>query len=248
MKKIRDIKPLSYSQMSKYERCPRLWYEQYVLGNWYREPSEALSFGIAFHAGMEKMMGDWGNAVCLNNAQSQFDWEYNFGREPGTDPQKWIPKGNIMLENMFVKLGAINFEPIEIEKSCKRKNFRGRADCLAKVDNEVILIDWKTTSREFSAHKVETDEQLTAYGWMLPDEWTMMAFGVVNKNTHEAYWYPTWRSSEQIAEFAQKVKDTRTELETREKFRGEHTREACMAWNRKCDLWLGNFCRGLNDF
>jgi len=248
MKKLREIKSLSISQMGKYERCPRLWYEQYVLGNWYSEPSQALSFGIAFHVGMEKMMAEWGNNSCLTNTQSAFEYEYHFGRHPGTDLDVWIPKGNTMLASMLDRLSSMNFEPVEIEKSCTRKNFKGRADCLARVDGELVLIDWKTTSREFKKRRVEEDEQLTAYGWMMPNEWTMMAFGVANKRTLEAYWYPTWRSPEQISEFAVKVKHIRAELETRQKFIGEYTRQACMAYNRKCDLWLGNFCRGLDDF
>ncbi len=245
---MRKIKALSYSQISKYERCPRLWYEQYVLGNWYQEHSEPLSFGIAFHMGMEQMMRDWGKVVCLDNAQSQFEFEYNFGREKGTDPKQWVPKGNIMLENMFLMLGRKNFKPVKIEKPCTRKNFKGRADCLAKVDKEIVLIDWKTSTREFSPYRVQEDEQLTAYGWMLPGDWTMMAFGVANKRTYKTYWYETWRSPEQIQEFADKVKRIRTELETLEKFMGRHTDEACMAWNRKCDIWQAGICRGRDDF
>ena len=189
MKKIREVGSLSYSQMEAYLTCPRLWYERYILGHKYEAYSQALSFGIAFHTGMEKMMQGWNDKVCLENAISKFEWEYHFGRNPASndDLYSWLTRGQQMLTNMHSLLRSMNFQPVAIEKECVQKNFRGRVDCLAVVNGKQTLIDWKTSSGKFDDKKVNNDEQLTAYGWMLPGEWEGMAFGVVDKKTYEAY-------------------------------------------------------------
>jgi len=247
MTKIRDIGKLSYSQISLYKQCPRLWYEQYVLGHRLEEVSQALSFGIAYHAGVEELMKLWGKNSALSEAQSKFEWEYCFGRMPGPDEDKWMPIGDKLLLNLAHKLREFDFEPVTIEQMIERNNFRGRIDCVANVNGHKTIIDWKTASREYDPSHVDTDEQLTAYNYLMPDI-EFLAFCVGVKGTQNVYWYETIRTKQQVDEFEQMVKSTRREMETLEKFPGMYNREACMAWNRKCDMWQGDWCEGLDDF
>lgn len=243
----RDVGKLSYSQISLYKRCPRLWYEQYIEGHRLKEVSQPLSFGIAYHAGVEELMSRWGDDIAVSEACSRFEWEYCFGRMPGPNEKKWMPIGNRLIVNLVDKLWALDFEPIAIEKMVERNKFRGRIDCVADVKGEKTIIDWKTANRPYDLGRVDIDEQLTAYSYLLPDV-PHQGFCVGVKDTQEIFWYETVRTSKQRDDFEDMVRHIRREMEEADKFPGMHTREACMMWGRECDMMKLGICDGTNDF
>ena len=250
--KEREIGDLSYSQMTCYIDCPKKWYEQYVLKHWPVKKEQPLCFGIAFHAGMQRMCESWvlDQDKALENAKSELRVSYSLGKDAGPDPDKWIPKGEHLLTAMAEFLALNRFVPSAdgIERKCTKPGFKGFVDCYAIFNGKRTIIDWKTSSYPYSRDKIETDRQLTAYGWMLPGKWDQMAFCVINKYNQEVYWYPTTRTEEQIAEFEAEVTRIRRELETKTNFPGVHTKETCRAWNRQCHLWELGYCNGLEDF
>ena len=250
MKKVRTVKTLSYSQMGTYLACPRAWYEKYVLKHWPEVKSQALSFGTAYHSAMEVMCEDWvrDKELALQNALTRFEFEYSFGKNAGPKPKTYIKQADYLLTAMKEFLEMNDFVPSGIERKCQKPGFKGVADCICLFNGKKTIIDWKTSSYPYDQERIDTDEQLTAYGWMLDGEWEQLAFCVVNKRNKDIYWYPTYRTQEQIKEFQKKVDRVRLELETKEKFLGVHCKEQCMAWNRKCDLWETGYCNGLDDF
>jgi len=239
--------------MNVWRRCRRLWHEQYRLNHWPTEKAQPLSFGIAYHTGIEKLMYCWKEDkqdVYLGNAIAAFEYEYSLGKNKGPTDRLdyWLKIGGTLITNTAKLLRQKGFEPLSIEKKCQRPGFSGRIDCLGKIGDRRILVDWKTAGRQFTQKRVDEDEQLTAYGWMLPGEWDRVAFCVGIKSTCMVYWYESTRTKQQLQEFAEQVKIVRREIEEAEKFPGKHTKRACMAYNHKCDMWCDGHCEGLDSF
>lgn len=248
----RSIGRLSYSQLSCYLSCPRKWYLQYVLKQRLEEKPQALCFGIAFHAGMERLCEGWlkSPSIALENAITHFEWTYTISKDKGPKPELYNKMGAYLLEAMSNFLSSNKFIPNDtgIERKCTKPKFRGYVDCYCEFNGLRTIIDWKTSSYPYTQEHLDSDLQLTSYGWMLEGKWDQLAFCVVNKRNREIYWYPVTRTDKQLREFELLVNRVYKELETRKEFPGVHNKEQCMAWRRKCDQWeLGN-CRGLDDF
>ena len=248
MKRIRTIKNLSWSQVSCFQKCRRQWFLHYIKKLWPDEKPQPLAFGIAYHSAMETFLNEYyirevSKEVAISNACSKLDYAYTFGRERGANPKKWLPIGNIMIRSTIASILEKDFRPIELEQYISRNNFSGRIDCLAVVNGERVLIDWKTATNPFTQRKVDTDGQLTGYGYLLPGEWDKMAFVVAIKETSQVHWYETTRTQEQIKEFEKMISDTRLKMECEEKFIGVHDHNICK-W---CDLFPYH-CAGGGDF
>lgn len=246
--KRRVVTSLSWSQISKYKHCPKLWYEQYVLGHWPEEKPQPLCFGIAFHTGAEFMVNDW-DRLSMKDALSRFEFEYMLGENKGPNPDKWVPKGKGMLESLKKFLKSRDFKPLEAELYLKRGLLKGKIDCLAEWDGKRTIIDWKTASKPYSTDRVDKDGQLTVYQYLAQKEGVeQVAFCVVSKNTQEVFWYPTQRGQEQIDKMLEEARQIKHRMETKEEFVGKHTYGACMKYNRRCDAWTDGHCIGLDDF
>jgi len=248
MKKIRTVRRLSWSQMSAYENCPLAWYKHYILKLWPDEKAQPLSFGIAYHSGAEVFLDEYYNQdipqeVAINNACSRFDFEYSFGKEKGPNTKKWLPIGNTMLRATAALLLTKDFKLLSLERFVSRKGFLGKVDCQALVDGKRMIIDWKTATYPFTQERVDTDGQLTGYGYLLQGNWDALAFVVAIKETSEVHWYETTRTQRQIDEFVKRIENAREKMEFGEKFIGAHSPNACK-W---CDLKPYN-CRGVGDF
>lgn len=252
---------LSWSKLNTYIRCPKKYYESYVLGHW-GPKSQALLFGIAFHEAMEYLMKHWESPASdelLGNAETVFDQTYTFGRVNGDsydtakyieNPGPWVRVGSRMIRAIARSIASRDFEviPDGVEQWCNKPGFSGKIDCKAIVDGKRTLIDWKTASWEFTDDRVANDKQLTCYGWMTPGEWDQMAFVVVMKTDYSVHWHITTRTPKQIAELETFITDMRETIEQDKTFKGKHTRKACMAYNRKCEQWEMGYCEGLDDF
>ena len=248
MKRLRTIKNLSWSQIGAFQYCNLGWYKHYILKLWPEEKPQPLSFGIAFHSGIETFLKEYfvdgtSKEAATDNACSKLDYEYTFGRERGSNPKKWLPIGNTMVRSTIALILKKGLKPTSTEQYIVRNRFSGRIDCLGVVNGERILIDWKTASKPFTQRKVDTDGQLTGYGYLLPGKWDKMAFVVAIKETSEVHWYETTRTQEQIDAFVRMVAATRVKMECDNKFVGVHNHNQCK-W---CDLFPYN-CSGSGDF
>ena len=248
MKRLRTLKNLSWSQIGAYNYCRLGWYKHYVLKLWPKEKPQALAFGIAYHSAMETFLKEYyregiSESAAINNACSRLDYAYTFGRESGPNPEKWLPIGNTMVRATIAAILARDFELLDMEQYVVRNKFSGRIDCLALVDGKKVIIDWKTASKPFTQRKVDTDGQLTGYGYLLPDEWDGMAFVVAIKGTSQVHWYETTRTQDQIDAFVKMVAAVRVKMECDNKFVGVHNHNQCK-W---CDLFPYN-CSGSGDF
>jgi len=80
-------------------------------------------------------------------------------------------------------VSTVDLKIISTEKFRSKPGFVGVVDCVALVDGQLTIIDWKTSSRKYSQKQTDEDGQLTAYLWvtdMDPKE-TEVAQGVLIK-------------------------------------------------------------------
>jgi len=243
----RQIGKLSNTQVSMYQQCPKLWYISYILKIRMEEKPQPLCFGIALHDGMEALCHGWKEeeypAVM---AKQVFEKSYREGEGKGPNPEYWIAIGSRLIDNFDQKLQQLKFEPVISEQMMANDHYVGKVDCIGMVDGVRTVIDWKTASRPYEDRDVELSDQLTGYAWLTGCH--NVAFCVGVKDTGDIYWYSTTRTPQQVSEYEDRILTLRHELKTRAEFPGRHNREACMAWNRKCDAWLLGACEGLDDF
>lgn len=243
MNKLRTIDHVSPSQLILYENCPHLWYLRYVKSYW-PPKTHALKFGIAFHDGVEQMMKNWGSNAALDNAGSKFDDSYIFGQH-GEEPDKWCSKAYDMYQRLFSGLETFeSFEPLETEITIQKDLLKGRIDCLAKIDGEKYIIDWKSGSYPYSEERIDTDLQLTAYCWLTDNEYKP-AFILVTKGSPRFYFYPARRTKGDLARFKNYMDSVIWQMENR-KFFPKNT-DFCSSYGG-CTALKDGLCEGSNDF
>lgn len=243
----RQIEYLSWSQISKYLRCPYSWYLYYVEKIWPEEKAQPLCFGIAYHAGVETFLhsqiaGDV-FPISLYHMQSKFDYEYALGEDKGPDPGKWLPLGDKLLEALANSIIEKGFVPEEVECEASRGGFRGRLDCIGMLEGKRIIVDWKTAGSPFTQKRVDTDGQLTGYSYLRPD-CDGVAFVVAVKESQNIYWYPSTRTPGEVVAFKAMVEDVREKMQTSDKFIPTADPSVCK-W---CDFASTRYCAGSGDF
>lgn len=212
---MRTIKFVSPTQLQLWENCPHLWYLRYVKK--YKPPvTFPLKFGIAFHAGIEVMLDDWGKTVAYENACSTFDYKYTFTHK-GEDPAKWMKRAAKMFKTLQNRLAMFDqFEVLEQEQMIAVDRLRGRIDCIAKVDGEEMIIDWKTSNRPFSETDLKENLQLTSYCYLTGHR--QAAFMVVPKVGKKIYFQQVTRTEQQIREFGNYLESVIERMETLDEF------------------------------
>ncbi len=242
------MRSLSCSQIGAFTWCQKQWYLHYIKKFWSKEKSQVLSFGIAFHEGMETMMLDMIKQgtitdVMIKNAFTAATYSYTLGKNKGESPDTWNPILDKLINAMAEMLRGMDFEPFISEGFFRVPGFVGKIDCVAKVMGKITIVDWKTSGKAYTKAKVRKDPQLTAYSWIYAKAHDQMAFGVVRKDTHKASWHPTTRTPQQIEDYKVYVDRIRKLMTTQRVFVGIHRESKCK-W---CDLYPIH-CEGEDDF
>jgi hypothetical protein len=256
MKRIRQVKQLSYSQINCFQWCKKQWELKYLEKIRLEEKPQALAFGIAVHRGIEKYLRNYyfddRPQIALSNGLSAFDYSYMLSDNKGPDIEVWTPIGQRMIEGVIDKLEGLNFHPSNIELfrriSCDGFDFVGKIDCYGEIEGRYTIIDWKTANKPYTKKKVENNDQLTAYAWLMDHTATPsmrdVGFMVMTKPPDsKVYWHPSTRDNNQIRQFEQLVSRTHEEMETRQDFPGKHRKNVCK-W---CE-YAYVYCRADGDF
>lgn len=213
---MRTIKFVSPTQLQLWEDCPYLWYLRYVKK--YKPPvTFPLKFGIAFHTGVEKMLEEsWDTEVAYDNACSAFDYSYTFTYK-GEESAKWMKRAAKMLKMLQNRLSVFEqFEILEQEQTVALGRLRGRIDCIAKVDGEKMVIDWKTSNRPFSDSDLQENLQLSAYCYLTGHR--KAAFMVIPKVGKKIYFQEVTRTEQQIGEFTDYMESVIERMEMLDEF------------------------------
>jgi hypothetical protein len=121
-------KPISYSGMSLYEDCPRLWHHRYILGN-RGESNAAAERGTLLHAQLE---------------------EYFKGNTPYPGTDKCLGPWKGYMEKLFLQNPSpeeevavdSNWQPVAFD--APNAYFRGKKDLDIKCDSHAEIYDWKS--------------------------------------------------------------------------------------------------------
>lgn len=195
--------------MSMYETCPQLWYYRYIQKiPMFKGP--ALFFGSNVHSLIEADL----KGVKSNVSLKSFSYDKR-------DPEESFEKAKLLRDRgmetlhsdpdlMFPGLNAITNDDIEWRFMINKPGFRGFIDLKYRnQDGDGFIIDWKTTSVEYTQHDIASAPQLTAYAWAYHNEFKELpravCFITLDKVTKVASVYIGRRDLEDITEYQRRV-------------------------------------------
>jgi putative RecB family exonuclease len=177
-----QMRPLSYSQISTYQRCPLLYKLQYIDG---LKPKEKFyfSFGSTVHSAVEffyhrKLPVPPTLEELIANYETNWESE---GYASPEEEEKYRAYGREILNN-FWQTNSVNYRlPVATEHrfyvDIAGIKLGGIIDRVDKLDSGGLsIVDYKTSREFFTREHMENDLQLTLYQiaaektWMLPVE------------------------------------------------------------------------------
>jgi len=211
----------SYTQISHYLRCPRSYRYRYLDGWREKDTRAAMVFGRCF----EKALGAYFEQRDCTEALFK-EWgvfrDTRFEYRKGESWDRLLHQGVHLLEK-FVREGRVciprpkeNLQ-LKITRTLERgSEFVSYVDAIGELDGKSCLIDWKTTTRRYSAEPeglLSLDPQLICYSWIsgIPDV-ALVVF--VRKQAPEIQYLKTTISEEQRKEFGRLVEATIDQLES----------------------------------
>lgn len=132
------------------------------------DPSQALNFGTALHAGLQATLEDfdglavfevfWNSLKDTRLVSDGFTWEQS----------KHL--GEVFLSR-FERLHAKHFKPFMIEEQVKAEiggiEFEGTPDFVGEYKGVPSVVDWKTSSYPYDKVKLFTNMQMPLYAAMV---------------------------------------------------------------------------------
>jgi putative RecB family exonuclease len=172
------MRPLSYSQISRYLTCP-LWYKLQYIDRFKPKERFYLSFGDIIHQCAEYFFKV--PVPPPPNLERIFQfYEKNWiseGYENPEQEQQYKDYGKKLLSD-FWKIHTEGFRmPLAVEhKFSVNINgiiLGGKIDRVDKLDNGVSIVDYKTSQNLFTADQLEQDLQLTFYQLAVEKMWKL---------------------------------------------------------------------------
>lgn len=121
-------KPISYSGESLYDKCPLLWYDNYILGN--RRPSgQAADRGVYLHELLEGFFK--GEAPYPSSNRALSPWQPFMEKLATYDP---VAEGEVAVTKEWQRCGF----------SDPKAYFRGKKDLDIEAGSTLLLFDWKS--------------------------------------------------------------------------------------------------------
>jgi RecB family exonuclease len=159
----------SYSQLSTYKRCPKIYFYRYLL-KVPDKPKYFFDFGGAVHRVVEKltkMIKDGmkvDNKIALELLKKNWDPK---GYRSRLDEKRDYDEAKEILEIFLKEQGNMTTEIIDIERPFMTEidgiKIGGRIDRIDKDGTEYIVIDYKTAKTVASANEIKKDLQLILY-------------------------------------------------------------------------------------
>jgi putative RecB family exonuclease len=172
------MRPLSYSQISRYQTCP-LWYRLQYIDKLKPKERFYLSFGDIIHQCAEYFFKVPVPPPPTLDKLLKF-YESNWiseGYESPEQEQQYKEYGKQLLAD-FQKIHSAGFKmPLAVEQqfyiNIEGVVLGGKIDRVDKLENGVSIVDYKTSKDIFSADHLEQDLQLTFYQLAIETMWKM---------------------------------------------------------------------------
>lgn len=240
---------LSWSQLSVFRSCPFRWYGLRKMRWVPWETNIHMQVGSATHRALEYTLTSW-NAIRRTIPEMLAVFSNYLKSEGISDPdtlQYWTISAQNMLQGWMGYFSTKDFRIEAVEHKIRIPGFAGIIDCVATLDGQRYIIDWKTSSKKFSQRFVDEDGQVTCYSYLDgAREDTRVAYGVLLKGTSIFQFVESPRTQEQVYALTEEINKTQKLIasyhskEDPERKVGEH----CM----RCELYIRCRCEGPDDF
>lgn len=244
------MRRLSWSQFNKHEHCPFDWYAVYVLRVVPYKKNIHFQVGSAIHSAIQFALENWnkGTRKTIPEMVGMFaDYLRNDGiRDPDT-LQYWILNAQNMLLGWYRWVSTQDLYVEAVERRIKIKGFSGVIDCIAMIDNQRYIIDWKTSTPQYTQKRVDKDRQVTVYKWLdgAKDD-TKVAYGILLKGTSKFQFLVSERTEEDIQVFLEDLAEIRRKIQTYRIANDPPKRIG--AHCDRCDVYKVGMCDGRDDF
>ena len=210
----------SYTQISRYLRCPRSYRYRYLDGWTEKETKARMLFGRCFETALATYFRhDDCTAALFREWGAYRDAALEYGNGDSWD--KMAHQGVHLLE-MFARDDRIrvpepqkNLQLKMLRKLPDGNEFVAYVDAIGKLDGQRVLIDWKTTTSRYSDEPdglLALDPQLICYSWLCGiRDVALVVF--VRKRLPEIQYLKASITEEQRDEFGRLVSETAGQIE-----------------------------------
>src|ERR1700752_144017 len=164
----------SFTQISRYLRCPRSYRYHYLDGWREKETRAAMVFGRCFEAALGAYFrGEDCGAALFSEWSAYRDTPLEYKK--GETWDRLVHQGIHLLER-FAQADRVRIRNPEQDLQIKilqslpgNSEFVAYVDAIGEVDGASCLIDWKTTTSRYPEDPqglLSLDPQLTCYSWM----------------------------------------------------------------------------------
>jgi hypothetical protein len=164
----------SFTQISQYLRCPRLYRYKYLDGWLEKDTRASMIFGRCFEmaVGAYFRMED-ATCVFFQEWDRYRDADLEFGKNESWDK---LFHGGIRLLECFSQHERVNIPRPEqnlqlklLRKLSGGNTFISYIDAIGEIDGQKYIIDWKTTTSRYPEQPdglLSLDPQMVCYSWM----------------------------------------------------------------------------------
>jgi len=211
----------SFSQISRYLRCPRSYRYHYLDGWREKDNRVALVFGRCFENALGAFFLGEDCTATLYKQWGAFR-DASFAYRKGESWDRLLHQGVHLIE-MFVREERVRIpcprESLQVKLTrtlAGGNEFVSYIDAIGELDGKRCLIDWKTTTSRYSEEPqdlLSLDPQLICYSWIsgIPDV-ALVAF--VRKQHPEIQYLKATISDRQRQEFGHLIVSTIAQLES----------------------------------
>jgi hypothetical protein len=210
----------SYTQISRYLRCPRSYRYHYLDGWREKETRAAMVFGRCFENALSALFRQEDSAAALFQEWGAFR-DTSFEYKKGDSWDRLVHQGVHLLETfarddrIHIHTPQKNLQAKLVRTLAGGNDFVAYIDALGELDGKQCVIDWKTTASRYPEEPeglLSLDPQLICYSWItgLSD----VAFVVfVRKREPEIQYLKASISDQQRQEFGRLVETTVSQIE-----------------------------------
>jgi len=214
----REGKPsviLSYTQISKYLRCPRSYRYRYLEGWREKDTRAAMIFGRCFEKALAALFRREDPAAALFEEWGAFR-EASLEYKKGESWDRLVHQGVHLLER-FAQENRVSIRAPQKNLQIKMvralpggHEFVAYLDAIGELDGQPCVIDWKTTTCRYPENPeglLSLDPQLLSYSWMRGIPAVALAV-FVRKHQPEIQYLKAVISESQRQEFGRLVEST----------------------------------------
>ena len=203
----------SFTQISQYLRCPRLYRYKYLDGWQEKDARASMIFGRCFETalGVYFRKEEDATAVFFREWDKYREARLEFGKNESWD--KLYHHGIRLLERfardsrVTIPVPQKNLQPKLLRTLPGGDTFVSYLDAIGELDGQKCIIEWKTTTTRYQEQPrdlLRLDPQLICYSWMSGiRDVALVAF--VRKNLPEIQYLTASITTEQCSEYEQMV-------------------------------------------